>query len=118
MIRRPFPGPGRARRISTEGGVEPLWSGDGHEVVYRHEYNVISVSIITTDDGSIGELGEPEVVFQGSFTSYSLGGPNYDVSADGNSFLMLETADRGNTDTQLKLILNWTEELKRLVPNE
>ncbi|MFB3103931.1 MAG: hypothetical protein ACE1ZA_03300, partial [Pseudomonadales bacterium] len=84
----------------------------------RHEKYVISVSIGTSDDGNIGELGQPEVVFQGSYTSYGLGGPNYDVSADGNRFLMLETADRGNTDTQLKLILNWTEELKRLVPNE
>lgn len=115
---RPFPGPGRARRISVEGGIEPLWSADGLEVIYRHAKYVISVSIGTSDDGNIGELGQPEVVFQGSYTSYGLGGPNYDVSADGNRFLMLETADRGNTDTQLKLILNWTEELKRLVPKE
>jgi dipeptidyl aminopeptidase/acylaminoacyl peptidase len=117
---RPYPGPGRARRVSFEGGVEPFWPADGDKLIYRsaNRKDMMSVAINTSSDGEIVELGDPDVVFSGSYTSYLFGGHNYSVSADGKRFLMLETADRGNTDTQLKLVLNWTEELERLVPKD
>jgi len=45
-------------------------------------------------------------------------GGTYDVSRDGERFLMIrETTNGVDTEpTQLILVQNWTEELKRLVP--
>ncbi len=46
---------------------------------------------------------------------------DYDVSLDGNRFLMMKPATGAGTSTQpneLHLIPNWDEELRRLVPLE
>jgi hypothetical protein len=42
------------------------------------------------------------------------GGRTYDVSPDGNRFLMVRTEDQASTP--LVVVLNWFEELKRLAP--
>jgi len=43
--------------------------------------------------------------------------PDYDVSPDGQRFLMLKPVEQEQaTLTQINVVLNWTEELKRLVP--
>ena len=42
---------------------------------------------------------------------------NYDVSPDGQRFLMLKPVEQKEAPlTQINVVLNWTEELKRLVP--
>jgi eukaryotic-like serine/threonine-protein kinase len=44
---------------------------------------------------------------------------NYDVSPDGQRFLMLKPVEQDQAAlTLINLVLNWTEELKRLVPIE
>ena len=43
--------------------------------------------------------------------------PNYDVSPDGQRFLMLKPVEQKRSGpTEINVVLNWTEELKRLVP--
>jgi hypothetical protein len=42
--------------------------------------------------------------------------PNYDVSPDGQRFLMLKAPEETTAPTQIKVVLNWFEELKRRVP--
>ena len=42
--------------------------------------------------------------------------PNYDVSSDGQRFLMLKPGDQTQTVTQINVVTNWVEELKRRVP--
>ncbi len=70
-------------------------------------------------DGSF-TFGNPEVVFEETY--YFRGrrdlGRTYDISPDGKRFLMIkEGGPGGETEaTQLILVLNWFEELKRLVP--
>ena len=42
---------------------------------------------------------------------------NYDVSSDGQRFLMLKPVEvAGATQTQINVVLNWFEELKQKVP--
>ena len=53
----------------------------------------------------------PQVVFDGLY--YSWRGRAYDVSPDGQRFLMIK--DDANP-LELILVQNWFEELKRLVP--
>jgi hypothetical protein len=44
-------------------------------------------------------------------------GQSYDVSPDGQRFLMIKETDVGGGQ-QINLVLNWFEELKRLVPTD
>ena len=47
------------------------------------------------------------------------GNPNYDVSLDGQRFLMVQSSARKNaTPTQIVVVVNWHDELKRLVPTK
>ena len=44
--------------------------------------------------------------------------PKYDVSSDGQRFLMLKPAEQAESATQINVVLNWFEELKQKVPTE
>jgi hypothetical protein len=41
---------------------------------------------------------------------------NYDVSHDGQRFLMLKPSEQETAPTQINVVLNWFEELRRRVP--
>ena len=43
--------------------------------------------------------------------------PNYDVSADGQRFLMMKASEQTEAATQINVVQNWFEELKREVPS-
>jgi len=57
--------------------------------------------------------GKPELLFQGP----NLGGVKYwrawDIAPEGERFVAVEQAP---VPTELQVVLNWSEELKRLVP--
>ncbi len=111
---RPFPGPGGKVQISTEGGAEPQWSRDGKELFYRKGEKMMAVAISAEPELA---AGKPTLLFEGRYLSgLSAGNPatNYDVAPDGR-FVMIRVEER-TAPTQLNLVLNWFEELKRLVP--
>ena len=61
--------------------------------------------------------GTPRLLFEGSFQR--TGGTNafYDVTPDGQRFLMVRTSEQQQeAATQINFVLNWFEELKRRVP--
>jgi hypothetical protein len=61
--------------------------------------------------------GKPRVLFEGEYVPTPLTFPNYDVSPDGQRFLMLKPAEATEgAPTQINVVLNWFEELKRRVP--
>ena len=43
--------------------------------------------------------------------------PNYDITPDGQRFVMVSPGGAGSGDYKAVAVLNFTEELKRLVPN-
>jgi serine/threonine-protein kinase len=113
---RPYPGPGGQWRISEEeGGGEPVWSPNGEELFYRIGDKMMAVSI-QTEPTFIA--GRPQVLFVGSYvrSTVSAGYQYYDISPDGNRFLMLRQGEERTQVNQVEVILNWTEELKRLAP--
>ncbi len=55
----------------------------------------------------------PQVLFEGNYLQTNR--PSYDVGADGR-FLLLKAAGQEEGPGQINVILNWFEELKRLVP--
>ncbi len=114
---RPYPGPGGKWQISTDGGSEPQWNHNGRELFYRNGDKMMAVDI--TAQASFA-AGKPRQLFEGHYlTGGGYARANYDVSPDGQRFLMLRPVEGEQAaPTQINVVLNWTEELKRLVPTE
>jgi len=61
--------------------------------------------------------GKPHVLFEGGYLPTPLTNPNYDVSHDGQRFLMLKPTEQSETaPIRINIVLNWFEELKQKVP--
>jgi len=109
---KPYPGPGGKWPISTEGGTEPRWSADGRELFYRLEDKMMVVEVQSEPAFT---SGRPQLVFEVPYLPDPFGTSNYDISPDGQRFLML-IEDTAQAQGQINVVLNWFEELKRLVP--
>ena len=117
---RPFPAVGDGLwKISSAGGVQPLWGPRARELFY-----------VAPDGALMGVSGEARA---GSWSAgatarllegrYFTGAGNvirhYDVTADGQRFLMIKEDPANNAaSAQINIVQNWFEELKRLVPTK
>jgi Tol biopolymer transport system component len=109
---RSYPGPGGKWQISANGGVEPVWNPNGRELFYREGNKMMAVAITTEPAFS---AGKPELLFEGRYMPTPATFPNFDVSPDGKRFLMIKESEQGEGITQINVVLNWSEELKRTV---
>jgi dipeptidyl aminopeptidase/acylaminoacyl peptidase len=110
---QPYPGPGGKWQISTEGGQEPAWNRNGRELFYRSGNKVMAVDIATQTSFT---AGKPHMLFEGQYQPSPASFPNYDVSPDGQRFLMLKPTEQEQAaPTQINVVLNWFEELKQKV---
>ena len=111
---QPYPGPGGKWQISTDGGTEPVWNRNGRELFYRNGNKMMAVEITTQPNFA---LGNPRVLFEGPYVLATVPISNYDVSPDGRRFLMVKPTEQAQAaPTQINVVLNWFEELKRRVP--
>jgi serine/threonine-protein kinase len=111
---QPYPGPGGKWQISTEGGTEPVWNPNGRELFYRSGDKMMAVDIATQPSFA---AGKPRMLFEGPYQPTEATAPNYDVSRDGQRFLMLKPVEQAQAaPTQIDVVLNWFEELKQKVP--
>jgi len=108
---RPFPRGGDEVRISTAGGDQPRWRGDGRELFYiAASGNMTAVPVqVTPGENPRLEPGVPEPLFEAHPTS---GGPNanvheYDVTADGKRFIVASTAVAGGNSPPITVVVNW-----------
>ena len=116
---RPFPDVSASReQVSTDGGTRPLWSGDGRELFYWVEPSTIMA--VSVDAGTDFTAGRPDVAVQGSFPTAVFVGRHYDVSRDGDRFLLITEASDPEAEepapAQITVVLNWTQELLERVP--
>jgi Tol biopolymer transport system component len=100
---QPYPGPGAKVPISNDGGQGPAWNPRGGELFYESPTAFMAVRM---DNGN--PAGAPVKLFAHVPRDHRR---EYDVSPDGHRFLMLESAE-----TQINVITNLFEELKRLFP--
>jgi serine/threonine-protein kinase len=110
---RPFAGAGGRVQVSVDGGGPPVWSRDGREIFYREgARRGINLSVGgRMIAAAVAFDPEPRVVSRTAlFSGQYL--PDYDVSADGKRFLMVESQASG---VSLVVIPNWRTELRRLV---
>lgn len=113
---RSFPVPGAKIQISSDGGDSPRWARSGRELFYRNGDKMIAVGIETKP---AFRAGRPTVLFEGHYDTSPTGqqpGISYDVSPDGKRFLMIKAGGEQPAATQLQVVQDWFEELKRLVP--
>ncbi len=109
---QPYPGPGPRVPVSIGGGDMAIWSRDGSEIFYR-----LGTSVMTVGVSGEGVVGTPTELFDGNHHTEFNGVRQYHVAPDGR-FVTLKAGDvtAGQTSSQIVLIQNWFEELKRLVP--
>jgi Tol biopolymer transport system component len=115
---QPFPGLGPKIQISNAGGTDPVWRRMGGELYYREGNKMMMVSVVTT--GPELRASAPKKLFEGAYyegtgASCEMGGPaaaNYDVTADGQRFLMVRDNAGAVFSTRAVVVLNWAEELK------
>ena len=102
----PFPGSGGKKQISSAGGDQPAWRGDGKEIFYVAPNGQMMAVAVNSSGGST-ELGTARLLF-GSIPPPL--GHVYDVSNDGQRFLVRVEVQ---ADEPLTLVQNWTGLLKQ-----
>jgi serine/threonine-protein kinase len=108
---KPFPGPGAKTTISDGGGYEPRWDPYGNKLYYR---NGDEMWMMTYEAGEKFEAAQSKFLFKQHFYGGISAGPNtYSVGKDGRFLMIQEDLAPG---TQINVVDNWFEELKRLVP--
>jgi Tol biopolymer transport system component len=111
----PFPPTGERWQLSTGGGVQPLWRGDGRELFYLDPTGVLmSVDVNATQTFS---PGRPRVLFRTGLHNPSYWIEDYGVTADGQRFLFRMPAE-DSRPPELKLVLDWTALLGKDGPKE
>ena len=101
-----FPNPRVKLQVSTGGGGQSAWRGDERELYYRTADAMMVADVSTEPKLSVGK---PRVLFRGQFASIQ--GKNYDVTPDGQRFLMVRT-DELPPPKEIAVVLNWMEDLK------
>jgi len=115
---RPYPGPGAKIKISSEWGIEPIWSRDGRELLYRtgaRGEKFMAVEIRTSPELVVST---PRLLFS---SDLDVGGPEgredrfreYDLSRDGNEIIGLRTVRAEELNRQLAIVTNWASALAR-----
>jgi serine/threonine-protein kinase len=119
---RPYPGPGATITISTNGGTQPAWAKTGREIFYLEGVPGLSLSFkmmaVEVQRGKTLQVGKPRMLFEGPYQPTPIG-RMYDVAPDGRRFLMIQPQDvKEPPITQIVLVQNWFEELRRRVPSK
>ncbi len=107
-----FPEPGGNWKVSSAGGSEPRWRRDGRELYYLAPDGKLMAVDVT--GGSTFVAGAARPLFQTRRREHISSADlfSYDVSADGQRFLV--NTDVGEvTSPPLTVVQNWTTELKR-----
>ncbi len=99
-----FPKPGG--KFLVGDGIGPVWSRNGKEILYVDDHSRIA-SVEATAHGDSVELGKPQILFP----TQPVGPGLFEVSADGNRFLMMQAPLQNSAS--LTLVVNWPQEPKK-----
>jgi len=104
----PFRRPGERVRVSTNGGGQPKWRGDGKELFYL----TLNGALMAVDvrEGTTGpDVGIPTMLVPANDLYAVVQGPDLDdyaVSADGRRFLVKRPATE-DANQPIHVLLNW-----------
>jgi Tol biopolymer transport system component len=108
---RPFPDGGRKVTVSSNGGTKVRWSRDGNELFYVEGQTLVAVSVVSGSSlsvDSVTRLFEHPSLSRGGFFA------PYDVSADGQRFILPEAvrASADASEPSIHVVQNWYEEFR------
>jgi serine/threonine-protein kinase len=101
---RDLAGSGARWQVTVEGGEEPHWGGDGHQLFYRSANRLMVVDI---EPGETFRPGSRRALFDGIYNSGIESGRSYDVDPVTGRFLLVQPADAGVSAPNVRLVLNW-----------
>ena len=104
---QPFRRPGQKVRISTEGGIQARWRGDGKELFYlAPDQRLMAVPIQLDAQRNMVDVGTPVALFTTALAGIPQddSGRHYMVSRDGQRFL-LDTLRE--VTIPITVVLNW-----------
>jgi Tol biopolymer transport system component len=112
---RPFPNGGGRSQVSVNGGTHPRWSPVENELYYLEPgINTLMAIPVSTEQGFT--LGQPQALFENRRFTTGGAGPRYDVSADGQRFVMVAPVEGGEEEASapasIRVVLNWYEEFR------
>src|SRR5438105_339260 len=110
LYAQPFPGPARKLQISSSGGSEPQWSDDGKQIFFRGGDDTmcrIDVETVPTF-----RVSNPVVLFPLHARWLNIGGRQWQVTADGQRFLLDELIPE-EAPAPITVIRNWAQHLKK-----
>jgi eukaryotic-like serine/threonine-protein kinase len=115
---QPFPATGAKWQASSGGGQQPVWARNGRELFYldNNQENLMAAEISTQPTFSASkarELFELQRVTGIAPPTHAI----YDVTPDGQRFLVVQQNEPPPEPTPIHVVLNWFEELKRKVPS-
>jgi serine/threonine protein kinase/Tol biopolymer transport system component len=108
-----YPGPGSTIQVSNTGGTDPAWRRDGREFYYRNDRRMMAVDV---QPGPGFTVSKPRMLWEGDYlagvgSSCGMAGPtsaNYDVTSDGQRFLMIKDESPQTTCKLLRFVPNWS----------
>jgi hypothetical protein len=100
---------GAKYQVSHAGGGDPKWSRDGREIFWRGGGKVMSADVALEPSFRVGA---PKPLFDDSFVDWGFANSNYDVSPDGQRFLMIEKPKDVSPPNRIVVIPDFTSELK------
>jgi len=106
-----FPATGAKWQVSTEGGTQPRWRADRREIFYIAPDKKLMAAPVAAV-GATFEVGPPRSLFQTRIKSASFDFFNYDVSADGQRFLV-NSLVKEEVASSITLVTGWTAGLDR-----
>jgi Tol biopolymer transport system component len=101
-----YPSGGRWQ-VSQDGGTQPRWRADGHELFYQDNNNYMVAVNVTRTAGAF-ESGSSQKLFQ--FHGMRSGGWCYDVSRDGSKFLVTRPLAE-DLALPITIITDWTRKV-------
>jgi eukaryotic-like serine/threonine-protein kinase len=104
-----FPGGGARWQVSSGGGADTQWRGDGKELFFLDPSDTLMAVDVDTSDGT-PRLGVPHALFQAIGVQRQVG--TFVVTADGKKFLVNSGNAKPSVEP-LTLVTNWTAELKK-----
>jgi serine/threonine-protein kinase len=109
-----YPAGGAPVRVSMSGSHSPRWTRQGRELVFaryiaeRDVTQMLAAAVDTSDDF---RFESPRVLFEGRY-ALAVPAPGYDVSPDGETFVMTRPAAAEPFVTTMNLVLGWDTELE------
>lgn len=101
-----FPRAGETWRVSAKGGSRPIWRADGRELYYLAADRQIMAAPVKS--ALTFEAGTPTALFKADSIMLDY----YDVTPDGQRFLVDSSADRSRA-SPINIVVNWPAGLKK-----